>query len=75
MMDDERLAACFPDKGVALDEGGLDRASGGFSCPNQVVFYCAECGEAKTVSRPGGLPSCPDCGRPFGAVPPPVRRL
>lgn len=74
MMVEGKLADCFPHEGIELDDDELDRASGGVSYPNQVVFYCAECEEAKTVLRSGPVLACPDCGTPFGTAPPPVRR-
>ena len=40
MIDDEKLAACFSDKGMELDDNDLDQASGGISCPDQIVFFC-----------------------------------
>ena len=74
MINDERLAACFPRKGIELDEDELDQTAGGVSYPDQVVFYCSECREAKTVLRSGNLLSCPDCGAPFGTVSPLMSR-
>ena len=67
MIDDEKLAACFSDKGMELDDGDLDQASGGISCPDQIVFFCTRCHEAKTVTKTSSALICPDCGTPFGA--------
>ncbi|MBX9032470.1 hypothetical protein [Gordonibacter massiliensis (ex Traore et al. 2017)] len=68
------LADCFPCEGVEFDGDELEQASGGISYPNQVVFYCAKCEEAKTVLRSGLVLVCPDCGTPFGTAPSPVNR-
>ena len=66
MIDDEKLAACFSDKGMELDDDDLDQASGGISCPDQIVFFCTRCHEAKTVTKTSSALICPDCGTPFG---------
>ena len=52
---------------VALDDDDLDQASGGISCPDQIVFFCTRCHEAKTVTKTSSALICPDCGTPFGA--------
>ena len=67
MIDDVKLAACFSDKGMELDDDDLDQASGGISCPDQIVFFCTRCHEAKTVTKTSSALICPDCGTPFGA--------
>ena len=52
MIDDEKLAACFSDKGMELDDDDLDQASGGISCPDQIVFFCTRCMKRKRSRKP-----------------------
>lgn len=52
MIDDEKLAACFSDSRYGVWTMTTDQASGGISCPDQIVFFAPDAMKRKTVTKP-----------------------